>query len=239
MYTDDYFRYYTPKNNTIWLDAGCCRGEFIRQYAHHIRNMSISVLAIEPNPYLAESLWSQLEDEFISDRITFIQKALSDKNEVALFNIADNDNASALSCDFQYDAIPYALIKKAAVETITIDSILSTYNNIDFVKMDIEGSELRVLRSCTMLYEKVNNLSIAAYHAYPNTFYSKYIHDIKEWIDSGRVTKEDVKPLLFAATSSELSCTHVYLIPFLKYIGYYTVMSKQLQPILYASKTII
>ena len=59
------------------------------------------------------------------------------------------------------------------VKTTTLDQISQKFKRIDFIKMDIEGAEIKVLKGAKQTLKKTKNLAIASYHVvnHKRTFY--------------------------------------------------------------------
>lgn len=56
---------------------------------------------------------------------------------------------------------------KAQVRCVRLVEILSDYDQIDFLKIDIEGAEYEVLKDCTPYLSRINNIFLE-YHGYSN-----------------------------------------------------------------------
>jgi len=139
------------------VDAGACEG-FFSLYALH--KGAERVYAFEP----LEALREGLEKTFAAHgegKIELVAKGLSDHCGTEKFS-----SVESLICASHFDEGG-----KELVETITLDDFVTaqTCPRIDFIKVDVEGAELRLLAGALETLKRFRpRLSIAVYHEYEN-----------------------------------------------------------------------
>jgi FkbM family methyltransferase len=97
--------------------------------------------AFEPLPHLYEFL----KEKYSNKDITVYSVALFDKKGETTFNYVLNAPAYSGIKKRHYD-IPDAEISELKVETNLLDNLIPDSMQIDFIKIDVEGAELPVLR---------------------------------------------------------------------------------------------
>lgn len=86
-------------------------------------------------------------NSFNLNNVTLIIKALYSSEGILKFNATGLDDGAVSETG------------NVTVESITLDSIIKSYGEIDLLKIDIEGAELEVLKSSKLL-QKVQNIYI-------------------------------------------------------------------------------
>jgi FkbM family methyltransferase len=96
--------------------------------------------AFEPIPDLAAELKKKYQDN-----VEVYGIALSDNKGISSFKyVASNPGYSGLK-ERRYDR-PHEIVKDIKVYTDLLDNIITPDETIDFIKIDVEGAELQVLR---------------------------------------------------------------------------------------------
>jgi len=125
------------KPDTLTIDVGGNSG--YQTYFHAKYN---NVVTYEPVPELFEVLQSNLQN---LDNVTLINKAVTDENkEVELF--VDINRLSMTS------QMPLVESKAITVPGVALDN--ENHSNVGFIKVDVEGYELDVLKGATKLIER-------------------------------------------------------------------------------------
>ena len=129
------------KNSFVFVDGGSNIGEHVLKFnslckTYNIKNFQI--FAIEPFKDTLESLKKNL----LNTNYILIDKALGKKEELVKFYYDNNKNSGQNSL-----LKHYYLHNSINIKQTTIDNIVEKYslNKINFLKLDIEGSEYNAL----------------------------------------------------------------------------------------------
>lgn len=140
------------------VDAGACEGFFTR----YALQRGANVLMIEPVTELATALSRTFENELKSGRVRLLQAALTAESTTNLQLMVPEGEVYCARVEGQ---------GPGGVDGYTIDQIVreGIVPTIDFLKMDIEGSELIAFEGASNVLQKIMpDLSIAVYHQYEN-----------------------------------------------------------------------
>jgi FkbM family methyltransferase len=123
----------------IVLDCGANIGMFTRMA---LDCGAQQVVCFEPSPRTADCLNMTFASDIASGRLTILKQAVWDKPETLRFSASSITNPGAhhvVSADRDADVI---------IEATTIDQIVRelSLSRLDFIKMDIEGAEVRALK---------------------------------------------------------------------------------------------
>ncbi|MES5943912.1 MULTISPECIES: FkbM family methyltransferase [unclassified Bacillus cereus group] len=129
-----------------YLDIGAWVGPTVLYAA----NLAKHVYAIEPDPIAFQELNNNLHlNPLVSPKITLIQAALSPQTGTTNLYKGNEygDSTSSL--------IPANSDHACVVNCITIDELITTYNikNLNLIKIDIEGSEYKLIPSMKKFLE--------------------------------------------------------------------------------------
>ena len=156
------------EKNDLVLDVGANYGLF----SAYASSKGAKVIAFEPNEQICDLYLSQTAR--LNPNIDIVRKAICDVVGDELFHVDGvNPGGSCLVGDeLYYDNI-------TVVQTDTLDNICQGLNQLDFIKADIEGAELRLLDGARRVIQEFKpNLAICRYHNLFDTF--KITKRIKE-----------------------------------------------------------
>lgn len=119
------------KAGDVVLDVGANYGLF----SAYASSKGATTYAFEPIPELCNNQLKLVAD--LNPGINIIQKALCDKVGEELFRIEEDHFGESMLTNEKENA--------TLVETDTLDNFCKNFNKLDFIKGDIEGSELRLL----------------------------------------------------------------------------------------------
>ena len=161
---------FSKKKKIFLIDCGCNYG-FYSFFTASLSQENI-VISLEASQKVSNFFLRNLKlNNF--DNISFINKAISNEDEKELFfNESMNDWESSLSHN------QFKISKVSKVKSIKIDTILKTKrleNYYLFIKLDIEGHEIKVIEGALKSIEKFSPIIIIEF--------SKYIFDNKVNID--------------------------------------------------------
>lgn len=148
--------YLNHEEQEVFVDGGCLDGntslDFIQWSKSNSTNSNTSIIIFEPNQHQVPVCQKALENTSVPFKI--ISSALSDCVETLKFNSAQNNPKTATIC----------VDGDIVVETVRMDDVLRD-ERITFIKLDIEGAELKALRGMkkTICSQKPK-LAISVYH---------------------------------------------------------------------------
>ncbi len=148
----------------IGIDVGACIGETIDDFKDYDL-----IYAIEPSPEEFNILKEKYKDD---KRIIPIQCAISDKDGEEILNCYENGRFSSL-LDFNKKGEFYNFCEKnvesfdnlkdkVKVNTFRLDTLIDKYNidHIDYLKVDTQGTDLKIVQSLGKYLEKVNTIQM-------------------------------------------------------------------------------
>lgn len=157
MFQDEvYEKVWRPEEGDTVIDIGAYVGMFTVK-ASKLVGPSGKVIAIEPGP----STFSLLEENTKAlDNVVLVRKAVWDKEGTSKLYHSWAPGADTLVKPWE---------KYTEVETITLDKLLKELELpwVDFVKVDAEGAELKILEGSAEALKKIKRMSIATYHELP------------------------------------------------------------------------
>jgi FkbM family methyltransferase len=151
---------YQFKRGDVVVDAGARIGTFAAKISAAVGDEG-KIIAMEPEPRNFACLQKNIEANRLNN-VVAIQKMLwSEARQLDLILSSNPASHSAYR-----DAFYGSTSESIAVETETLDSILDGLGigSVDFIKMDIEGSEIEALKGMPKTLQSQVQLAIAAYH---------------------------------------------------------------------------
>lgn len=145
---DQYFEEFMQYRHETFVDAGGFDGDTTETFCQRYPDYE-HVYLFEPSPRNIAAARQRLAP---NDRIQFIQLGLSDVSGTLYFN-SDAGSASSVSSS-----------GSEKIKVVTLDE--AVHEKVSFIKMDLEGWELKALSGCTkhILSDKPK-LAISVYHA--------------------------------------------------------------------------
>ena len=151
-----YLRHYDLNPGDIVIDAGGYEGTFAI-YAAKVVGEAGRVIVFEPDTENRRRLESNIKLNELTNVIV-VNKALWNKDKTLKFN-----NKHTAGASFFFNASPHATETSA----VSIDNELERLgiSKVDFIKMDIEGSEIMAIEGAKkVLTNNAVNLAVASYH---------------------------------------------------------------------------
>jgi FkbM family methyltransferase len=145
------------RNGDVVIDCGAHIGAFTRTA---LRAGARLVVDIEPERSNLRALHRNFAREIEDGRVVVVSKGVWDSvGSIPLHISSVGDSHSAV--------IPQDSGRDESIQVTTLDALLSGLKlpSIDFIKMDIEGAELRALRGAEQILRRWQpRLAISAYH---------------------------------------------------------------------------
>lgn len=151
IFVDESYKFLTDSANPIIYDCGANIGMSCTYFAQYYPTSKI--IAFEADPNIVKILKENLSRNSIKN-ISVIDKAVWINNDGILLSLEGSDGASIYSGNNQVN-----------VPSIRLKDMLESEKQIDMLKMDIEGTELEVLKDCSNSLYNVKNIFIE-YHSY-------------------------------------------------------------------------
>ena len=138
-----------PKERNFFVDCGAYHGESTMEFINWCRGTDYQVIAFEPD---RESYIQYKKNVDFLEKITVLNAAAYDKKGKEYFN---NSGTTSASINGKGDV---------EIETLTIDEVVGDAD-ITFIKMDVEGVELKVLGGAQDVIKRCSPvLAISLYH---------------------------------------------------------------------------
>ena len=164
-----YDRFYKPRDNDIVIDVGAHVGLFSLKVCRSVKR----VIAIEPHPFNYKLLLTNLRLNRI-ENVTPMKLAISNYSGTAKLYLGKESSDHTIK--------PLSKMSHSSsidVECDTLDNCCKTLSKVNFIKIDVEGAELDVLKgSERILTDNDLFLAIAAYH------YPKEIIEIAKFLQA-------------------------------------------------------
>ena len=108
--------------------------------------------AFEPVPIVRQALAANIASLALNNIVIF-PVALGEANRLANFNFIPNiPQESGLKKRVVYNAVP-SEFEQISVKVCRLDDVLPSVENVKFIKMDVEGGEMDVLRGSIKILE--------------------------------------------------------------------------------------
>ncbi len=127
------------KVGDVVIDGGANQGVFTTAFASQVGPTG-RVIAIEPMGYAVDRVKQNAALNEMGELVHVVQRALSDAHETVTLDLSRGVGAASITND-------YGRADTTDVETTTIDALVSDHklSKVDFIKLDIEGAELKAL----------------------------------------------------------------------------------------------
>jgi FkbM family methyltransferase len=141
---DDLEKLAVPEDFRTVLDVGANRGDFSKLFLDHFP--SATVYALEPVQATFDRLRRTLGAE---SRAKLYRFAASDQTGTATIRTFADSEKNTLVADME-DSLRRDPTGEEEIETLRLEEFLKRINleNVDFLKIDVEGFEIKVLNGC-------------------------------------------------------------------------------------------
>jgi len=153
---------FRPKRGEVVIDVGASIGAHAVRAARAVGKEGL-LIALEPNAEDFKLLKMNLMLNKVDNAIA-LPMAAYEKNGNNMMYLSKETGLHSLT------RIPRSYIKKIEVCTITLDSLLRKFDvqRVDWIKIDVEGAELAVLKGASCVLEVAKNLIIEVWHKNAN-----------------------------------------------------------------------
>jgi FkbM family methyltransferase len=126
-------------------------------------NSIIRVIAFEPVPGIYERLVTNVATNAFQDRCHPVQKAVSDVSAITRLLIPPGEIPTEASLELESKSAPEGATH-IDIESTTLDTVCA-HETVDFIKIDVEGSEHRVLQGARQLLARCRPTILLEHHA--------------------------------------------------------------------------
>jgi len=150
------------KKGDVVLDCGACEGYFTRKA---LDDGAKKVYCIEPASSMVQCLKKTFADEIMDGRVSLSSCLVGNKNESAVFYENLMDTAEGTTEPVAHENGRSLLAKELTM--LTIDEFIDreSVGKLDFIKADVEGSEIDLVLGAEKTIRKFRpSLAIAVYH---------------------------------------------------------------------------
>lgn len=139
------------------VDVGAQIGYYTLLFSRWVGDVG-KVFCFEPDPENYRLLLKNIAANQVRNTVP-IQKAVSNHNgKTTLFQSSDNKGDHRINDFYVFDGDDQR--KKIEIECVTLDSIFTKEQIIDFVKMDIQGAEMLAIDGMAEILRRNSNMSL-------------------------------------------------------------------------------
>ena len=171
------------------IDVGCNIGDFSKEI---LKNKNTNVVAFEPLPLCRENL-KEMQNHYSSRFINF-EYALSNKNGFDYINFGNKDSSGLASLEKKINNIDYVnTVNKNSIkiELKKLNDFIDKekFKDIDFIKIDTEGHEFKVLEGGLDFIKKNNVKMVQIEFNWHNLFTNNTIYQFSDILDNYVLTQ--------------------------------------------------
>lgn len=134
------------------VECGSYNGDTLQEFMNVVHGKYKECYCFEPDAVCAEILQKRIAEEWKSDKIHLIKKGAWEEDTELCFDSTPEHGTSCIKSESE-NMVPVVKIDNAVI------------GEVSFIKMDIEGAELKALKGAKEVISKYRpNLAICVYH---------------------------------------------------------------------------
>ncbi len=146
IFVDEDYKFETGSDKPLIYDCGANIGVSVLYFSKLYGRATIK--AFEANPHIASILetniaWNNIRNVEVTNKAVWI-----------------DDMGVEISMDMADSSSIYSKGKKEKINSIRLRDLIAREDKIDLLKMDIEGAETEVIKDCTPVLNKIQNIFI-------------------------------------------------------------------------------
>ena len=167
---------YVKEGDTL-IDVGAHIGYFSLLMAY-FGGPSCRLYSFEPNPEVFTRLVQNVRNNTYNERVITVSAALSDEMGTKTFFV--DDAGSNLGT---FKPANDRKGKWLEIDVTTLDNIISEYSlsNVSFMKLDVEGAELSVLRGGKEFFKKNRPVIVCEVSSRQYKLFGHTVQDLQKW----------------------------------------------------------
>lgn len=164
----------------IFVDIGASLGQYAFFVNKYIQQGQI--FSIEPDPIRFEELerncrkWESLNN----NKVIALKAAVSDEDGVVTFFTTNSNTSGGL---FSHNVAANVTWSEITVDSLRLDTLFKNQSP-DFIKMDVEGAELRALKGATNILRKGKARFLIELHGFVDPKGQKNKKEVYEFMES-------------------------------------------------------
>ncbi len=151
IFVEESYKFKSNERVATVIDCGANIG--LGLFFYKLNYPDSRIIAFEANPDISKILKENIDNNHLKD-IEIYNQAVWINDEGIELSVGNADNSSIFGTGH-----------KVKIPSVTLSSVLEREQNIDFLKIDIEGAEKEVIANCGNLLRKVSNIFIE-YHSF-------------------------------------------------------------------------
>jgi len=164
-------------SNSVILDLGSNFGQMTLLFSNLVKDGGM-VVSIESNPWIYYALSKTISINFCKN-VRLINSAVWDISDVDIS--LDFDNCVKYASYGSYGVLPSGNNKNFTVKSITVDSL--NLQKVDFIKIDVQGSDLRAMIGAKDTIKRCSPVIIFEYEESLDEIFSTNWNEYEKFIE--------------------------------------------------------